>query len=142
MRRRLRATGAWQQRCNEGAKGLNHLYGSFAPPHDNVQSSDVSDSGTATMPTKLQQLVLGDMSNQYKALGRPPADLAPAGAFTELCGSAGPYLFDHGGPAPFQAGNIALPEEPPSCSVDEAIASEHIKPLDTFGDTIMQQSSN
>ena len=100
----------------------------------------MSDSGTATMPTRLQQLVLDDLSKQYKAMGRPPSDITTAGALVELCGAAGPCIFDHGGPAPFQEGDLALPDEPPSCSVEEAIASEHLKPLDSSGDTVMHTS--
>ena len=42
-------------------------------------------------------------------MGKPPADLTPAGAFLELCGTKLPYLGEGAGPIPYERDLVALP---------------------------------
>ena len=113
MRRRLRATGCWQQWANDTVGTLNQLNGGSKSLLDNH------------LPTLLQQVSLDEISSACREMGKPPSDLHPAGAFFELCGSKAPYFDLSGGPIPYEQGNISLPAECPACDGLGLIPAEH-----------------
>ena len=53
----------------------------------------------------------------YEALGRPPCDMSPSGAFHELRGQRLPYLGSPTAVAPYEQGRVALPSVG-GCPVD------------------------
>ena len=61
-------------------------------------------------PSRAQTAALDQFCDKYKAMGKPPADLTPAGALRELCHQSLPYLCEEGGPIPFDADLVSLPD--------------------------------
>ena len=93
--RRLHAKAGWQRWANEGVNTINNLAGELNPK--------------PSLPSALQSRALADFVKPYKDVGKPPALLTPARAFTELCNSSLPYITDGGGPAPYDRENLSLP---------------------------------
>lgn len=94
VRRRLLATGRWQQWANDAARTLNDFYGGCSPVPEFASS--------------LQAPCLARIANACERVGRPPAEMSPAGAFVELCGASLPYLADAGGLMPYDKGLVSL----------------------------------
>ena len=87
--RRIHARQAWQPWANFGVLTANQMYG----PNSQCQHT----------PYRAQTAALDQFCNKYKAMGKPPVDLTPAGALRELCHQSLPYLCEEGGPIPFDA---------------------------------------
>ena len=121
VRRRLHATGAWQQWANSGVSAINSLAG-LGP----------STSRDKT-PLQLSRIV-----DANKDVGQPPSSLSPAGALRELCRESLPYLTEDAGPASFKPGLVALPElSQTACQSESALCSEHRDRLDGAGSTLL-----
>ena len=97
VRRRIATSYAWRSWANDGVNSLNSLAGCSQKPC--VAAASAAQSGS-----------LANLSNAYKVVGKPPSDFCAAGAFTELCGKALPYISDGSGPAPYEQGNVSLPD--------------------------------
>ena len=112
--RRIHARQAWQSWANSGVLTVNHLY----KPNSQCQHT----------PSRSQTAALDQFCAKYKAMGKPPVDLTPAGALRELCHQSVPYLSgsDDGGPIPFDADLVSLPDVG-SCPADPQalISSAH-----------------
>jgi hypothetical protein len=100
-RRRVRCKQHWQQWANERASALNELYGHDAAP----PSCDLSLSeGNRTC--------IDLIAAACRDLGKPSADLSPAGALEALCGSRAGYsdvTEASSTRAPFAEGQTSLP---------------------------------
>ena len=77
VRRQLRRSGMWQQWANDAVQSLNCLAG-----RPGEQES---------APSVAQQVSLDGLVEPFKRMGLPPADLYPAEAFRELCGTMPGY---------------------------------------------------
>ena len=112
VQRRLQAKRAWQSWCNEGMAAVNEIYGHGGPP-----LGDCSASASAAQLSCIQHF-----AEQYRRVGKPPADVpSAAGAFEELCGSRPGYSSfcdaESGTHAPFRDGDVSYPP-PGSMPVD------------------------
>ena len=94
--RRIHARQSWQSWANSGVLAVNHLY----KPSSQCQNT----------PSRAQTAALDQFCSKYKAMGKPLVDLSPAGALRELCHQSLPYLCEEGGPVPFDADLVSLPD--------------------------------
>ena len=93
--RRIHSREGWQSWANGGVATINQLYGGAGI--------------CPTPPSAAQSVALIQFCSMYKAMGRAPSGLTPAGAFSELCHSGLPYSSDGGGPASYDRELLSLP---------------------------------
>jgi len=93
--RRAHSKMGWQSWANQGICTVNQLNGVPGDPR--------------ARPNRAQTAALSQFCSEYKSMGKPPDQLTPAGAFTELCHDSLPYIADGGGPAPYDRNKLSLP---------------------------------
>ena len=114
-RRRLRANGLWQQWANSGISALNDLAGY---------------STVSCVASKLQHSVSADLVSHYRMMDKPPVDLLPSGALSELCRHKMHYFDNEVGPVPYKRESVALPTSLGALIIpEESMSERHVERL-------------